>query len=912
MLTISKPLNASQAQNYHAIEFTSPDQNYWSRGQTVQGEWQGRLAEKFGLSGGVGAEEFGRLAQGQHPSTGDQLVQHRQVHEYRNAAGEMVKSVEHRAGWDATFAAPKSVSLTALVGGDDRVRIAHREAVTAALTELERYTQARIGSNHPAETTGQFVAAKFEHDTARPVDGYAAPQLHTHAVIFNMTERTDGTPRALQPQSLFASQQFATAVYQSELMYRLRNLGYEIQPGRSGAPEIKGYTQEYLDASSPRSQQIREYMERRGFQGYESAEIAAHSTRDAKKIHPPAEVYAAHRQLAAEFGNQADQVVAAARARSLTVAEQRPKQVEMRAQEAVTWARDKVLEREAVGDERGIFRDALRRGMGEIRYPEIRANFEARTAAGEFQQVEAPKHASGRAFTTQQVIGAERDVIRVMRNGQGQAPQIMPIQQAVAHTDSYSYLNSSQRHAIEEVLVSRDRVQGLQGFAGVGKSASLLAVREGAERNGYVVEGLAPTSRAARQLRDSGISSDTLQGFLARGGQQVSGDPAPRHLYLLDESSLAGTRQMREFLTRLGPADRVLLIGDTRQHQGVEAGKPFEQLVEAGMRTAQLDQIVRQKTPELKAAVEQLARGDVAAGIDMLQRQGRVTEIADPAERIRAIANDYAAKPENTLIVSPDNASRREINDAVRHELQARGMVNVQDYSLRILVPRQELTGAERQWASRYEPGDVIRYARGSKDAGIEPGSYARVVAVNPTENLLSVEKQNAELATYDPKRLRGVSVYRELEREFAIGDRVQFTAPDKQLQVANRDLAAIQAISPDGKITARLDDGRSIAFSNRDNPHFDHGYAVTSHSSQGLTADRVLVNVDTSVHPDLINARFAYVSVSRASQDARIYTNDAPSLGKDLSHDVSKSTALEISQSVGQSAAERSQGIRL
>jgi conjugative relaxase-like TrwC/TraI family protein len=910
MLTISKPLNASQAQNYHAIEFTSPDQNYWSRGQTVTGEWQGRLAEKFALSGGVGEEEFGRLAQGQHPSTEDQLVQHRQVHEYRNAAGELIKSVEHRAGWDATFAAPKSVSLTALVGGDDRVRLAHRVAVTAALTELERYTQARIGSNHQPETTGQFVAAKFEHDTARPVDGYAAPQLHTHAVIFNMTERADGTPRALQPQSLFASQQFATAVYQSELMYRLRNLGYEIQPGRSGAPEIRGYTQEYLDASSPRSQQIREYMERRGFQGYESAEIAAHSTRDAKKIHSPAEVYAAHRQLAAEFGNQADQVVAAARARSLTVAEQRPKRVEMRAQEAVTWARDKVFEREAVGDERGIFRDALRRGMGEIRYPEIRANFEARTTAGEFQQVEAPKHASGRAFTTQQVIGAERDVIRVMRDGQGQAAQIMPVQQAIAHTDSYSHLNSSQRRAIEEVLVSRDRVQGLQGFAGVGKSASLLAVREGAERNGYAVEGFAPTSRAARQLRESGIPSDTLQSFLVRGRQ--AGDPVSRHLYMMDEASLAGTRQMREFLARIGPQDRILLIGDTRQHQGVEAGKPFEQLVEAGMRTAQLDQIMRQKDPELKAAVEQLARGDVATGIGLLHQQGRVTEIANPEERVRAIAKDYAAKPENTLIVSPDNASRREINDAVRHELQARGMVNVQDYSLRILVPRQELTGAERQWASRYEPGDVIRYARGSKDAGIEPGSYARVVAVNPTENLLSVEKQNAELATYDPKRLRGVAVYREMEREFAIGDRIQFTAPDKQLQVANRDLATIQAISPHGEIAASLDDGRTVAFSNRDNRHFDHGYAVTSHSSQGLTADRVLVNVDTSVHPDLIGARFAYVSVSRASADARIYTNHAASLGKDLSHDVSKSAALEITQSIGQSSAERSQGIRL
>jgi ATP-dependent exoDNAse (exonuclease V) alpha subunit len=355
--------------------------------------------------------------------------------------------------------------------------------------------------------------------------------------------------------------------------------------------------------------------------------------------------------------------------------------------------------------------------MGELRYPEIRANFESRRDTGEFQEIAGPKHASGRLFTTRQVLGAERDVIRMMRDGQGQAAQTMPIQQAIAHTETYSHLNSGQRRAVEEILVSRDRVQGLQGFAGVGKSAALSSVREGAERNGYAVEGFAPTSRAARQLRDAGIPSDTLQGFLARG-QQAGTDPNSRHLYMVDEASLAGTRQMREFLIKIGSQDRVLLIGDTRQHQGVEAGKPFEQLVEAGMRTAQLDQIMRQKDPELKAAVERLAHGDVAAGIDMLHRQGRVTEIADPAARIQAIARDYAANPDKTLIVSPDNASRREINDAVRHELQARGMVNVQDHSLRVLVPRQELTGAERQWASRYEPGDVIRYTRGSKDAG--------------------------------------------------------------------------------------------------------------------------------------------------------------------------------------------------
>jgi conjugative relaxase-like TrwC/TraI family protein len=265
MLTISKPLSSGQAQSYHKLEFTSETQNYYKQGDAVRGEWQGQLAARLGVSGEVSPLEFSRLAEGKNPATEEQMVRHRAAMEYKNADGTTTKAVEHRAGWDATFSAPKSVSLTALVGGDDRVREAHRAAVTTALDELERYTQARIGSNHPAENTGKFIAAKFEHDTARPVDGYAAPQLHTHAVIFNVTERADGTTRAVQPQGLFDSQNFATAVYQSDLTYRLTRLGYEIEPGRSGAPEIKGYSQEYLVASSPRSRQIKEQLEKTGY-----------------------------------------------------------------------------------------------------------------------------------------------------------------------------------------------------------------------------------------------------------------------------------------------------------------------------------------------------------------------------------------------------------------------------------------------------------------------------------------------------------------------------------------------------------------------------------------------------------------------------------------------------------------------
>jgi conjugative relaxase-like TrwC/TraI family protein len=891
MLTISKPLSAGQAQSYHQKEFVSKEQNYWSQRGEIAGEWQGRLAALFGVTGAVSSEDFARLSQGQHPQSGEQLVRQRASYEYQDADGKSVKTMEHRAGWDATFSAPKSISLTALVGGDDRVREAHRESVRIALEHLEHYTTARIGGNHPVEPTAKFAVAKFEHDTARPVDGYAAPQLHTHAVIFNITERENGQYRALQPQNLFASQQFATAIYQSELTYRLRQLGYEIAAGRSGAPDIKGYTQEYLDASSPRSQQIREYLERTGRNGKEAAEIAAHSTRDHKEIHSLGDVMAAHRRLAAEYGHQADAVVRAARERA-----QQPKEElnpQQRVRESVTFSRDKNFEREAVVDERAIVRDALRRGMGEVTYAQVRSNLTARLVSGEFQTIER-QNAPGRQFTTARTIAAEQEILRRVREGHNQVQPVTTRAQAIQITDQHPQFNHAQKGVVEDVLSSPDRIQGIQGWAGSGKTSVLASMRSAAEAHGYEVQGLAPTSRAARQLRDAGIEAGTLQGLLARSAQSDA-TPKQKQFYFVDESSLASTNQVREFLARLGPEDRVLFIGDIRQHQGVEAGRPFEQLQEAGMRTARLDEIVRQKDLGLKSAVELLATGQSAAAIDLLRQDGRIREIADHKERIRTIARNYAESPTNTLIVSPDNASRRELNIAVRHELKANGTVAQEDYSIRVLVQRQDMTGADRAWANHYETGDVVRYARGSKTLGIEGGSYGTVTAINPTGNLLTVEMQLGRFATYDPRRLTGVSVYREVSHDFSTGDRIQFTAPDKSLGVANRDLAVIESIAPDGRIAARLDDNRQIEFKAAEHRHFDHGYAVTSHSAQGLTAERVLIHADTGVHPDLLNSRFGYVSVSRASQEAIVFTNDVNRLGQQIGADVSKTSALEI-----------------
>jgi conjugative relaxase-like TrwC/TraI family protein len=894
MLTISKPLSASQARTYHVREFASLEQNYWSRDQQGHSEWQGRLAEQWGLQGGVGSEHFARLSEGQHPHTEEQLIRHQVSRTYEGKFGRDVTSVEHRAGWDATFSAPKSVSLTALVGGDDRVREAHRESVRAALQELERYTQARIGNVHAPEATGKFIAATFEHDTARPVDGYAAPQLHTHAVIFNMTQRENGLEngkqmRPLQPHEMFVSQRYVTAVYRSELALRLEKLGYELERGKHGQPEVKGYTKEYLEASSPRREQIKDHLREQGIDGAAAAQIAAHHTRDRKDLLSHGEVLQRHRELAAQYGHQADRVVAQARQHG----QYQIPEPEVQAKQAVTWARDHVFERSAVQDRRAILETALVRGMGETSYAQVRQEFERRIEAGEFREV---SHVgAGRQYTTALMVRMEREIIGRMQDGNRRDygdPMLLSSQVRISTEDRHPELNASQRQAVDEIFLSRDKVVGLDGIAGAGKTRTLSVVREGAEAEGYRVEGFAPTSRAAQKLGEAGMETSTLQKHLVCGQKPDAGE---KRLYVLDESSLASTRQVHKFVNRLHPNDRVLLVGDRRQHEAVEAGRPFAQLQDAGMKTVRLEEIVRQKDAELKKVVEQLARGEVREAIENLDRQGRVHEIQGRDERIAAIAKEYAKSPENTLVISPDNRSRMEINERIHAELRRSGHVSNEEQRIRTLVPRQDLTAADRTWAERYEVGNVLRCSRSSKETCIGKGAYAQVKSIDAPNNRLTVELQDGAQRTYDPRRQRGVSVFREEIRSFSVGDRIQFTVPANELRVANRELGIIESIDGHEQLRLKMDGGRAVELDPRKHPHLDHGYAMTSHSSQGQTADRVLIHVDTELGAkDLLNSRMAYVSVSRGRYDAQVYTNNAQRLGQELSRDVSHAHAIQ------------------
>jgi ATP-dependent exoDNAse (exonuclease V) alpha subunit len=217
------------------------------------------------------------------------------------------------------------------------------------------------------------------------------------------------------------------------------------------------------------------------------------------------------------------------------------------------------------------------------------------------------------------------------------------------------------------------------------------------------------------------------------------------------------------------------------------------------------------------------------------------------------------------------------------------------------------MTGADRKWAARYEPGNVLQYTTGSKSEGVDRDSFATVRSVDTRKNLLTVDLENGSSVTYDPRRLQGVHVFREGEREFAIGEKIQITAPNKDLGVANRDLGTIAAIQ-NGQVAVRMEgkEERIVTFDPREFRQFDHGYAVTSHSSQGLTAGRVLAHIDTDSARGLISDRLAYVAISRASDDARIYTNDAETLGQRLATNVTKTAALVLpEQEVPARAAE-------
>lgn len=889
MVDPSKPLTPAKVKEYYKSEYSAASNSYFSQRGTLQGHWHGQLASEFGLArADVMAEAFDRLAEGQDPRSGSQLIAHRDTHLTRDG-----KEVPHRAGWDLTFNAPKTVSLTALVGDDERVREAHREAVLRTLDYLERSTQARMGGNTPPATTGKWITATFEHDTARPVDGYPAPHLHTHAIVFNMTQDGEGQHRSLQPYEFFRAQAMATAIYQSELGNNLRKLGYEVVRGTNDAPDIAGYSQEYLAAESLRNAQLKQRLEELGMTGRRAEDIINHQNREEKLNISPDELRKLHRSHAELFGNQPQKVVsAAANKTGYTVPDNERAGI---ASEAVASASRKLTERNAVIEEHRIIEQALKYAHGRTLVADVEDELARQRSERQLIAVQHVRpHAPGHRYTTPAMIHMERDVITRVLSGQG---RVAPVVEN-ADLSRFAILQNNERRqaVIRGLLSTSDQVVGVQGGAGTGKTTTLGIVREIAEHHGFEVRGLAPTSRARNALQESGVQSETLQKHLLR----ESSEGARPRLYFVDESSLSSTAQIYKFLRELGNKDRVILVGDIRQHQSVEAGRIFEELQKAGMKTAQLNKVVRQKDEDLKRAVILMASGRIADGVEALQRQQRVHEVAHRGDRFAAIAKAYAESPENTLVVSPDNKSRQEINLAIRDELKRLGSMG-SDHTLQVLV-RKDVHTEDRRYAHSYRPGDSLRFHTNLPTLNIKAGQLGTVIESKPDQNILSVrigDGPSQRHVMYDPEKRSNVSVFESQAREFATGDRIQFTTPWKEKGIASRETAAIEQLEGNGNIAVRLETGRRVAWNVKEYSYLDHAYAMTSHSSQGMTVDRVLIHVDTtdSRVRGLVDKTLSYVATSRARYDAQVFTDDAAQLSSALSRGNLKETALSDRQ---------------
>jgi conjugative relaxase-like TrwC/TraI family protein len=883
MLVMSKgAITAGQAEAYYEEKYSRDD--YYTEKQRVVGRWFGKGAAELGLAGEVDTNHFRAVLNGLDPGSGEVLV---------HAAKR--EGEERRAGWDATFNAPKSVSVQALVGDDSRLIAAHRRAVERALEELERFAQARIRRGQEWVTTGNVVAARFDHIAARPTDaanndGYGPdPHLHTHVVVMNMTRRPDGAWRGLDPVEIYRSQAFATAVYRAELAREVQRLGCAINiTGGDGRWELEGYGREQVLAFSLRRQEIERELAKLGVNGAAAAQIAAHRSRLSKDQRDEAALKAEWRERAAAYGIPVQEIGRLALNRALIP----PEIADESLHEAVRHAAAHATERNAAPDRRELETFALQHAMGRTVLERVRSAIAAQISDGGLIDL-APNHRHPiGAFTTPEMAALEHDNLALMRQGRGQAEAIAPAD-AVKRWAAIHGLAADQSLAAQITLTSRDWVSAIEGRAGAAKTTTVGAIRDLAQERGWFVRGFGPTSGSVKALAEAGVLARTVASLLENPSVEKRG----RELWIVDESSLLATRQVNRLLhlARQTGVERIVFVGDERQHHAIEAGRPLYQMRQAGMTTASLTVIRRQRDPELRRAVELAAAGKLAETIAALSEQQRITQIAEPADRYRAIAEDYLRSHQagrTTLVVSPAIEERAELNRVIRELMVERGQVEREGVELPTLTSL-DLTRAQRAHARHYAIGDVIRFRRGSAKLGVAAGGYATVEASDIRRNLLRIKTESGALVEYKPGRFRGVEVFRAELRTLAAGDRIQFRAPDRALGIANGEFATVVAI--DGsQARLRMDKGREIAAANARLRHIDYGYASTSHASQGATVDRVIVNVDTERSVRLVNRRQFYVSLSRARHDARIYTDNGEALARAVAREQLTPTALE------------------
>ena len=764
--------------------------------------------------------------------------------------------------YDFTCSAPKSVSVLAVTLADERLVTAHEEATRIAFRELETFaaTRVRKQGNQKDRITGNLAAAAFTHTSSRALD----PQLHTHFTVFNATfDDSERSWKALQTGGMYDAIRYGTAVYRNELAKRVQQIGYRIQPSKHGF-QIEGVSDEVLKRFSKRAQQrdavVKELEQKLGRKLSNNAiSHAVHQSR-AEKVKGISTTEVRERQLA-QLSSEEQQSL-----QNLCSSVQPVRSVRVFEPEnqALNHAVAHVFERKSVVSAHELLNVALSQRLGEVDLPSLKA------AVKYSPDLVKTEH----GFSTRQILAAELDLIQTVNAG---CNAVTPLHPNYRPAD---WLGEDQQRAIYHVLRTSDRITGLRGLAGTGKTTALRELVAACKEARVEPLFCAPTAAAKDVLRKEGFEAVTLQSLLLT-------KPAlsARQLVVLDEAGAVGIDDMKR-LFDLARDARIVLSGDTGQHASVARGDAMRILENhSDFQSGQLTRIRRQRKVEYRKAVELAAQKNTDEAFAQLERMGAVTEFSDDQLHGEAARSYVKALKQNqsVLLVAPTWNEIEAVTEKVRAALKTSGRLAGDEKEFQVF-DSLSWTEAQKRDARQYRPGLAIRFHR--QKTGFAKDETVAVVAVE--NDALKVQRADGSESIFPLGQgfaLFDVGEKRKLK--VTIGDRLLLQS-NWQKKFINGELVEVRAIQGDSVVLA---DGRVILENYRT---FTHGYAVTSHAAQGKTADEVLVVASSRSLP-AINQQQFYVSISRGRDACRVFTDDAEMLRSHVTRSSARLAAVEV-----------------
>jgi len=848
MFTAVAQKNLGNAESYFDEHLSQND--YYAAGEIRPGQWIGAGAERLGLANIVTREQFHALCENKNPETGERLTQ------------RQLKEGQRRVFYDFTCSAPKSVSVLAVTLADERLVTAHEEATRIAFRELEAFaaTRVRKQGGQKDRTTGNLAAAAFTHTSSRALD----PQLHTHFTVFNATfDETEKCWKALEARGMYDAIRYGTAVYRNELAKRVQQIGYQIQPSKHGF-QIEGVSDEVLKRFSKRSQQrdavVQELELKLGRKLSNNAiSLAVHQSR-AEKIKGISTAEVRERQMAQLSSDEQQSLQklcsSAQPVRSVRVFEPE--------NQALNHALAHVFERKSVVPEHELLNVTLSQRLGEVDLQALKAEV---------------KHSpdlvkTERGFSTRQILATELDLIQAVNAG---CDAVAPLHPGYRPAD---WLGEDQKRAIYHVLRTSDRITGLRGLAGTGKTTALHELVAACKEACIEPLFCAPTAAATEVLRKERFEAVTLQSLLLT-------KPAlsARRLVVLDEAGAVGMDDMKR-LFDLARDARIVLSGDTGQHASVARGDALRILENhSDFQSGQLTRIRRQRKAEYRKAVELAAQKNTNEAFAQLECMGAVKEFPNDKLHDSAAQSYVKALQQNqsVLLVAPTWNEIEAVTEKVRAALKTSGRLAGDEKEFQVF-DSLSWTEAQKRDSRQYRPGLAIRFHR--QKTGFAKDETVAVVAVE--NNSLKVQRADgseslfplgAGCACFDVGEKRKLKV--------AVGDKLLLQANWRK-KFVNGELMEVKAIQGDSVVLA---DGRVISADYRT---FTHGYAVTSHAAQGKTVDEVLVVASSRSLP-AINQQQFYVSISRGREACRVFTDDAEMLRSHVTRSSARLAAVEV-----------------